>query len=138
MIERVVYVSRAAAGVGPNEVFDLVRRAHNRNSREALTGGLVLLDGHFVQVLEGEPHVLRERLARIAADPRHEAMEVRLREAAAKRRFENDWMALRLPQELDPAVLARFGHQAGWPAAAFSGQHLLDFVHACCHAPMPA
>ncbi len=134
MIERIVYVSRAAAGIGPREAFDIVRTAHNRNRRLGLTGGLLLLDGWFVQVLEGEPHHVRERLARIAADPRHEALDVRLRSSHAERAFPSEWMALRLPEEIDPAVLARFGYVAGLPATRFDGERLLALVQACCEA----
>ena len=50
MHDRLVYVSRAALGIGAGEAYDNIRVSHNRNSRYGLTGALILFDGHFLQV----------------------------------------------------------------------------------------
>lgn len=52
-------------------VCQIIRVFHNRNSKHQLTGTLILIDGYFLQVLEGHSHYLRERFAIIAAAPRH-------------------------------------------------------------------
>lgn len=132
MFERVVYVSRAAPGVSARDCYDIIRTAHNRNSRFGLTGALLSLDGHFVQVLEGDRHAVRERFQRIAADPRHTAVDLRQSLSCDTRLFPQDWMALRSDAEIDPEVLSRFGYLPGLPAAHFDGERIAAFVQACC------
>lgn len=134
MIERLIYVSRAAPGLDARAVFDIARRAHNRNSRLLLTGALLHLDGHFLQVLEGDPRRVRERFERIAADPRHADVQLRLHAAVPARAFPDDWMALRTADELDAALLQRHGHVAGWPADRFDAARLLALLQDCCAA----
>jgi hypothetical protein len=55
MLERVVQVSRAAAGLRQEEVYRIIRTAHAANTLAGLSGGLILVDGWFAQVLEGAP-----------------------------------------------------------------------------------
>ena len=138
MILRIAYVSRAAAGVTQADVFDIIRVAHNRNRRNDLSGGLVFADGYFAQVLEGMPFQVRDRLARIALDPRHEAVDLRLETLVDQRLFAGEWMALRCADEIDPAVLGAQGYVAGLPASRFDGDVLVEFVKACCTATVPA
>lgn len=132
MIERLAYVSRAADGLATADVYDLIRISVNRNSRCGLTGGLVALDGHFLQVLEGDSHHLAQRYRAIAADPRHRDIELRLRETVRERLFPDQWMALRLPEQVPAALRAAFGYVPGLPAARFGGARVVEFVHACC------
>lgn len=138
MFERLVYVSRAARGITARDCYDIIRVAHNRNSQFGLTGALLFLDGHFVQVLEGDRFRMHERFRVIAADPRHTEVDLRQTLATDTLLFAGDWMALRSSAEIDPAVKARFGYQPGLPAALFSGARIVEFVQACCeqHADM--
>jgi len=134
MILRIAYVSRAAPGVTERDVFDIIRVAHNRNRQHDLSGGLVFIDGHFAQVLEGMPYRVHERFARIARDPRHVAVDLRLEKRVQERLFEGEWMALRCAQEIDPGLLRARAHAPGWPADRFDGDALVEFVKACCTA----
>jgi hypothetical protein len=134
MIERIVYVSRSAPGIGPREAYDIVRVSHNRNSQRLLTGALIFLDGHFLQVLEGEGYHVRERLAVIAADTRHTGLVVRQSLAAPQRAFAGDWMALREGDGIDPATLQALGYAPGFPDERIDGDRLLAFAKACCRA----
>jgi hypothetical protein len=132
MFDRICYVSRAAAGVGAREVYDIIRSAHNRNGASGLTGALVFVDGCFVQVLEGERFRLDACFERIAADPRHEALELRSRCVADQRMFPGEWMALRQRGDIAAGVLDTAGYEPGLPAARFSGAQVEAFVRAAC------
>lgn len=136
MFERLVYVSRAAEGVGPREAYDIIRVSHNRNASAGLTGALLLLDGHFVQVLEGDSHRLRRRYAAILADPRHDHVDLRLAHSAVEPLFPDDWMALRCDADLSAALLADLGYAHGLPVAQWPGERVLGFVQACCNASL--
>lgn len=131
MYRRIVYVSRALPGLAARDCYDIIRVAHNRNSQFGLTGALLFLDGHFVQVLEGSRLRVRERFAVIAADRRHADVDLRQSLDCDARLFPDDWMALRSDAEIDPAVKRRFGYRAGLPAAQFSAERVVEFVLAC-------
>lgn len=134
MILRIAYVSRAAPGITERDAFDIIRVAHNRNRQHDLSGGLVFLDGHFAQVLEGLSYRVVERYERIARDPRHVDLDLRLQAQVPERLFEGEWMALRCAQEIDPALLRARAYVPGWPVDRFGGNALVEFVKACCTA----
>ena len=105
MLERIVQVSRAAAGLRAEDVYGIIRTAHASNTLAGLTGGLIFLDGWFAQVLEGAPGpALDACLARIARDPRHQAIERRSRERALCRLFPGQALALRTRACIDPGA----------------------------------
>lgn len=134
MRERLVYVSRAAPGIGAREAYDIIRVSHNRNSRYGLTGALMLVDGHFLQVLEGDAIRVRERYARIATDPRHTDVVLRQSAGIEQLSFGNDWMAMRLDDEITHATREAHGYSPGFPADRFDGDRLVAFALACCRA----
>jgi hypothetical protein len=132
MYQRLLYVSRALPTVSARDVYDIIRVAHNRNSRFGLTGGLLFLDGHFVQVLEGEAFRMQERFAAIGADPRHTDVQVRQRSDVSERLFGDHWMALRLQHDIPPQRLQQLGYQPGLPAERFGADAVLNLVLTCC------
>ncbi len=132
MLERLVYVSRAATGITARDAYDIIRVSHNRNSRYGLTGALILIDGHFLQVLEGDAFRIRERYARIAADPRHTEVELRQSVRIQELRFADEWMALRHDEEIALATREAYGYSPGFPADRFDGDRLVAFAFACC------
>jgi len=138
MLERIVYVSRIAPGVGAQHTYDIVRSSHNRNSALGLTGGLLLLDGHFVQVLEGDRLRVRERYAAIARDPRHTQLELRQSVPTERPLFPGEWMALRHEADIGVDLRAAFGYRPGLPAAVFDGERIAAFVRAACAATADA
>ena len=78
-LTRLIYVSR----IGPESRQDLdavvqeVLQVSRRNNRRAgVTGMLLTCGGHFVQALEGEDAAVQATLARVNADPRHQAVRV--------------------------------------------------------------
>jgi len=134
MHERLVYVSRATHGIGARDAYDIIRVAHNRNSRLGLTGALIFLDGHFLQVLEGGAFNVRDRYARIAADPRHTQVGLRQSRRIPQLSFAGDWMALRHDDEVDHAARQAYDYSPGFPADRFDGDRLVAFALACCRA----
>ena len=76
-IERIVYRSDAVAvSDGPIDVSGIVAASVRNNTKRRLTGALVLRDGTFVQVLEGDPEVLTALLETIEGDDRHRNVRV--------------------------------------------------------------
>jgi Sensors of blue-light using FAD len=132
MLERIVYVSKAREGVDARDAYEIIRVSHNRNSRCGLTGALIMLDGHFLQVLEGDGFHINQRLAAIQKDPRHHDVELRERAAIAEPVFPDEWMALRLADGVSEAVKTEFDYEPGFPADRFDASQLVAFAQACC------
>jgi hypothetical protein len=131
MYERLLYVSKASEGVGMREAYDIIRVSHNRNSTAGLTGGLMFIDGYFIQVLEGSPFALDERYNKIKQDLRHTEVTLRYRQTATGLLFPDDWMAIRDGASVGKFVLASFGYQPGFPEDRFDGELLLTFIRSC-------
>jgi hypothetical protein len=58
------------------ELGRILRGARTNNASSDVTGALMLYDHWFAQVLEGPKAAVRTLFERIAADPRHDAVEV--------------------------------------------------------------
>jgi hypothetical protein len=86
----VIYRSVRTAGCGDVDLAELLLKARHANRAFGVTGMLLAQDGRFLQVLEGPETVVRNLLAAIARDPRHEQVEVLVDEVVQVRRFP-DW-----------------------------------------------
>lgn len=71
-------------------ILDTSRR---NNAREDVTGALLLDDGHFMQVLEGERALVDARYASIRCDQRHTDVQLVAQAPIAVRRFSQWSMA---------------------------------------------
>jgi hypothetical protein len=132
MFQRIAYVSRAMACLTEACVYDIIRTAHNRNCAAGLTGGLLVMDGCFIQVLEGDRFRVRECFQAIARDPRHTDVDLRLDESTRQLLFTPEWMALRQGHQIPADLKAAFGYLPGLPGASFTGAQVVAFVQACC------
>lgn len=132
MFERIIYVSRAAPGISARDTYEIIRVSHNRNRQFGLTGALILLDGYFLQVLEGDGRGVRQRFAAISADTCHSGLEVRQRTFLRRLAFPDEWMAFRSGTEIAPAIKEAFDYLPGFPTHRFEADKLLAFALACC------
>lgn len=80
----------AAAENRDYQVLDDMLRLWRRNNIElGLTGALLLCDGAFVHLLEGDRNDVDRMFRRVAADPRHENVRLLQRRPLFRRRFGN-------------------------------------------------
>ena len=82
-----IYASFAVDEPSPATLRKLLETSRTRNERDDLTGMLLLSDGSFFQVLEGEPAVVDATFARICRDPRHSGIVTIIRERIPERAF---------------------------------------------------
>lgn len=73
---RLIYSSVSSTPMQRDELDDLLEAAQGHNEVEGITGALVYVDGHFLQVLEGERATVEDLMRRIAKDLRHETVAV--------------------------------------------------------------
>ncbi|MGG5809944.1 BLUF domain-containing protein [Falsiroseomonas sp. CW058] len=109
-LRRVVYVSRlerAAPGQADEEIVAAILATSRRNNPpRGLTGALLHGAGGFVQVLEGPPDNVAERLDVIGRDPRHSGMRIIESADASERVFANWSMAYLQDLDFIPPELA--------------------------------
>lgn len=86
----ITYTSSASTPFSDGDLATLLMNSRATNRRQGLTGLLLHRDGRFLQVLEGEADSVRQRYARIAADPRHGDLVRVVEEDLTERRFP-DW-----------------------------------------------
>ena len=134
MLERIVQVSRAAAGLRQEDVYDIIRTAHAANRLAGLSGGLIFLDGWFAQVLEGAPG--RRSTPASTGSPATRGTAASSGAAASGRSAGSSparrWRS-RSRACLDPALLEAFGWRPGFPVAGFPADVLVEFVVQACH-----
>ena len=86
--------SRIAAERLQSELGHILRGARARNAELGITGALLIYDDWFAQTLEGEEQAVRGLFAKIAADARHDTVELREQGMAPARVFSRWAMAM--------------------------------------------
>ncbi|MBA4210251.1 MAG: hypothetical protein C0454_12045 [Parvibaculum sp.] len=89
MVFQIAYMSAAKPGLTEAEMHDILRASSKNNRRDALSGMLLLLDGTFFQVLEGEGETVERTYSRISVDRRHSALIRVLERDREERDFPN-------------------------------------------------
>lgn len=103
----ITYSSVAAAEPTDEELGAILIRARATNTRLHLTGALLYRSGRFIQILEGREEVVRERFAKISADPRH-TIDLATEATSPSRRFGRWSMGFEPTADIiDPIVALR-------------------------------
>jgi hypothetical protein len=102
MLIRLIYVSKAADTQTGAETESILQKSHAWNTQNDITGVLCEGQGVFLQALEGERGAVNRLYARIAADPRHTALELIHCESITDRRYGSWSMARVSLSDVDP------------------------------------
>ncbi len=89
MLVRLLYASRASKDIDGNFIESILVQSRKNNPAAGVTGILCYSGEVFMQVLEGNRREVSRLYNRIAADPRHEDVEILLFEDILERRFSN-------------------------------------------------
>jgi hypothetical protein len=104
------YASQATRELNRADLLDLLTEARQFNAAHDLTGLLLFQDGHFLQVLEGEPEQVRSLFQRIKKDPRHNQVELIFEEIVSQSEYPDWSMGF---QALDGSELIEFPSEDG-------------------------
>jgi hypothetical protein len=85
-----VYASTAVVGFNGADLAELLALSRAANSADSITGVLLFRNHRFLQLLEGPPHAVRNKMQLIAEDARHQDVLVLLEETVPQRQFP-DW-----------------------------------------------
>lgn len=87
MFVQTVYDSRAHTRISEQDIAVITAKAQPYNVAHGLTGVLFYDDRRFLHVLEGHPAQVAEAMQRIAKDPMHHSVKVRLMNRSMVRSF---------------------------------------------------
>ena len=108
MLVRLMYASRAAESVTPDDVADILKKSRSHNPGVGVTGVLCLSAGIFLQLIEGGRPAVSALYNRIAADRRHRDVVLLSFEEIGERRFAGWSMGQVNLNRLNPAVLMKY------------------------------
>lgn len=91
LLYNLVYCSRATAGVDDAAVARIIESARRHNPVYGITGLLVFGSGIFFQWLEGPRDNVRQLMARLEKDPRHENVVTISEGEEVRERLFPDW-----------------------------------------------
>jgi hypothetical protein len=119
-LKSLTYTSRASLDLTEGDLLDILATARRLNALEGITGLLIFNGVRFLQIIEGAQSAIDGLLARLRADSRHTAVEVKDERYVDRRSFP-DWsmelvkvdarllkareeLDALLPGDLDPAI----------------------------------
>lgn len=104
-LERVIYRSRALIPTSSIlNIAEIIGVSQRNNLRDEITGVLAVGESCFVQVIEGRGHAVRNLLARLVQDPRHDNLHLVHHTPIAERLFA-DWSLV--SSHLEPTLDVR-------------------------------
>ena len=117
---QIMYSSQAKEPMTVADLEKILTDARAGNEARGVTGALVYVDGVFFQILEGEEAVVRNLMAHIASDTRHQSVKVFYEAQVDVRAFESWSMAYLAPTAQEMSTWA------GLPGAATVEDVLAD------------
>ena len=117
---QITYSSQTAEPMTVTDLEKILTDARAGNEVRNVTGALVYVDGVFFQILEGDEAVVRNLMANIASDTRHQSVKVFYEAQVDVRAFESWSMAYLAPTAQEMSTWA------GLPAAATVEEVLAD------------
>ena len=115
----IAYVSVATAPLAADEIAALLTQARANNERDGITGALLYHRERFIQIVEGDDEIVRERFATISTDPRHRSVQMMREKRILERQFPQWTMGFREVSDESVKQLAGFEDffRAEWTAA---------------------
>lgn len=112
---QMIYVSRASSPV-PLELRDILASSRKNNPALNISGALCLIDGVYLQYLEGEEATVDALYRKIEEDSRHSEAKVLNRRAITTRAFPKWAMALLTWNEETKQIFRQFNPDSGLDA----------------------
>ena len=117
---QIMYSSQATEPMTVTDLEKILMDARAGNEARNVTGALVYVDGVFFQILEGDQAVVRNLMANIASDTRHQSVKVFYEAQVDVRAFESWSMAYLAPTAQEMSIWA------GLPATSTVEEVLAD------------
>jgi hypothetical protein len=122
MLVRLMYASRAAKPLDPEELVHILRQSRGANPKVGVTGVLCSSGELFIQVLEGGRAAVNRLYNKIIVDGRHTEVTLLSYEEIEERRFAGWAMGQVNLSRLNPALLLKYSETATLDPYAVSGK----------------
>jgi hypothetical protein len=87
MLERMIYKSKAADGIGSLCLFNILSKARANNASVGITGHLIFDGTYFTQCIEGSTEAIDRLWESLVADQRHQDIKIVSRAPIKMRRY---------------------------------------------------
>jgi len=87
---QLTYKSKATPGVTNDTIKEILKSARRNNAVNKISGCLVFLENHFIQILEGDKELVKDLFETIKQDSRHSDIELLCWDDSDERLF-NSW-----------------------------------------------
>ncbi len=114
-LKSLIYISRSAPLLGPDDLDRIHHAAINLNALDGITGLLIYNGAHFLQLVEGASEAIDDLMTRLRNDPRHCELKI-VEEHGIEARSFPDWS-----MELIRVSVGRFDARADTEARLPSG-----------------
>jgi hypothetical protein len=122
LLVRLMYASRAAKPLDPEELAQILRQARTTNPKLGVTGVLCSSGELFIQVIEGGRAAVNRLYNRIIADSRHTEVTLLSYEEIDERRFAGWAMGQVNMARLNPALMLKYSETATLDPYSVSGK----------------
>lgn len=122
MLVRLMYASRAAKPLDPEELVQILRQSRTANPKWGVTGVLCSSGELFIQVLEGGRAAVNRLYNKIIVDDRHTEVTLLSYEEIEERRFAGWAMGQVNLARLNPALMLKYSETATLDPYAVSGK----------------
>lgn len=87
MAHCIVYFSTSVRLLEHEDILNILQQSRQHNAQVGISGILLYMHGHIIQVLEGEKQAVTALFKRIELDPRHKNVACVLNQSIAERLF---------------------------------------------------
>jgi hypothetical protein len=122
MLVRLLYASRAPKEIDGAVLESILAQSRSHNPVAGITGILCYSGRTFVQVLEGSRREISKLYNRIAADGRHEDVEILVFEDITERRFSNWTMGQVNLAKVNPSTLLKYSEKPALDPFSIGGR----------------
>lgn len=130
MLTRLIYASTITVALNPGDVQEIVDKAREANLRRQVTGMLIFDSRSFLQVLEGRREAVSDLFCKIAADPRHQRVQI-LEAVPVHERQHADWtMGFAAADAQGREAFLRFSSSDRFEPSAMTAQGALGLLRA--------
>jgi|SaaInlStandDraft_1057018.scaffolds.fasta_scaffold25204_1 hypothetical protein len=75
-LQYLIYLSTPSVDLAIDDIHMIGKVSIKKNDIRGITGLLLMLDGYFLQYIEGAPKVVEKLMLKISGDPRHDKVMV--------------------------------------------------------------
>jgi len=128
MLIRLLYASRSARPMVPDEVESILAQSRRHNPELGITGILCQSGDVFLQVLEGGRVAVNQLYNQIVRDPRHRDVAILHFEEMTERRFAGWTMGQVNLAKVNPSTLLKYCEKAALDPYTMSGRACLALL----------